>query len=389
MSQQIRIALYFHEAAHYIREIVRGISLFPGHGGDWLIRRFDPSEDQVREIRQWRANGIITHVSVKTFATPLLRLKIPIVDVGEMWSSPTIARIKTDDHQISEMVFKHFINRGFDHLAYVGLDRYSFSRSRQNAFEHLAQLTGRECQTHNIKKHLLGHPDPLKNKHEEKQLRDWLSHLPRPVGIMACNDNVAMKLAETCRQEGWHVPEMYALVGVDNDPLVCDLSSPPLSSVTLPLLKIGFEASALMDQLLAGQPIPDEPLMLKPTGINTRQSSDILAVSNPHLADALRFIRDNAHRPIYVPDVLKVVSVNRRTLERLFARMLGRTPLQEIHRLRIERAKDLLINTELPVEMIAMRCGFTQLRRLSETFRSITGMSPTTFRRQYQLRLEA
>lgn len=387
MSQQTRIALYFHENTHYIREILRGISLFPGRSGRWLIRRFDPGRDQARDIEQWHADGIITHISLKAFAHPLLRLKIPIVDVGEMWSSLAIAKIKTDDTLISELVFKHFMDRGFENMAFVGLERYAFSRQRQKAFEHLAFLTGRTCQTLNLGQHLLGHPEQHKNKQEEKQLRIWLENLSRPIGIMACNDSVALKLAETCRQEGWHVPEMYAIVGVDDDLLICDLSSPPLSSVTLPLLKIGFEASALMDQLLSGHSIPVEPLMLKPTGIKTRQSSDILAVSNPHLADALRYIRDNAHRAIYVPDVLKVVSVNRRTLERLFASILGRTPLQEIHRVRIERAKELLINTELPVELIAKRCGFTQMRRLSETFRTTTGMTPTTFRRQYQLSL--
>ena len=195
-----------------------------------------------------------------------------------------------------------------------------------------------------------------------------------------------MDLISICCDAGIRVPDELAILGVDDDDLLCRQSYPPLSSVRPAAEQIGFQAAQMLDELFAGKQIEDSPRRLAPIGVATRQSTDIMAVEDPELARALRFIRDSADQPIDVEDVLKQVPMNRRTLERRFRTVLGRTPLQEIRRVHIEQAKQLLVDTDLPTPNIAIASGFANASRLAIIFRKMTGMKPTEYRNKFRKR---
>jgi LacI family transcriptional regulator len=198
---------------------------------------------------------------------------------------------------------------------------------------------------------------------------------------MACYDIKAQQLLDVCRELDIAVPEEAAVIGVDDDPLLCNLADPPLSSVICNTHRTGYEAASLLDRMMAGERIGSESVLIKPLGVETRQSTDILAIEDQHVAAAVRFIRQHALTGIDVSDVLRQVPVSRRVLESRFREFVGRTPHQEIVRLRVERVKQLLTETNLPLSVIATRAGFQHNEYLSVAFKNAVGMPPSEFRR--------
>ena len=215
---------------------------------------------------------------------------------------------------------------------------------------------------------------------EKRGLVAGLNRLPRPVGIMACCDIKAQQLLEVCRELDIAVPEEVAVLGVDNDRLLCDLAEPPLSSVICNTHHTGYEAALLLDRTMSGEKIGSKSVLLKPLGIETRQSTDILAIDDPDVAAAVRFIRENATSGINVGDVLREVPLSRRVLENRFRKILGRTPHEEITRLRIDRIKRLLVETDLALSQIAVRTGFQHDEYMTVAFKKAVGMPPRNYR---------
>jgi LacI family transcriptional regulator len=193
-----------------------------------------------------------------------------------------------------------------------------------------------------------------------------------------------VQVSEACQLADLRVPDDVAIVGVDDDDLLCELGRPSLSSVALPSEQIGAEAAALLERLLHGKPPPPGPILLPPREVVVRQSSDILAITDPDVAAAVRFIRNHGSRTIQVADVLEAVPVSRRGLEWWFRRIIRRGIWEEIRRVHLERGKTLLAGSELPMAEVARRAGFTDARQLSVVFRQETGLTPTAYRRQFR-----
>jgi LacI family transcriptional regulator len=213
-----------------------------------------------------------------------------------------------------------------------------------------------------------------------------LENLPKPVAILADHDVAAHDLADACQQIGLRVPEQAAILGVDNDELECQLAFPPISSVAIPGERIGYEAAWVLDRMLSGHPPPAKPLFLPPLRVVARQSTSTLAVEDPVVAEALHLIRNHVDRRFKVAELADQLIVRRRALEEKFRKILGRSVLEEIHHARIEYAKQLLNETDWKLLQIARRCGFSTPQRLSVVFQKLTGMTPSEYRRQCQLR---
>jgi LacI family transcriptional regulator len=192
-------------------------------------------------------------------------------------------------------------------------------------------------------------------------------------------------MIDLCRHTGLRVPEDVCVLGVDNDELLTQISHPPVSSITLQTEKIGFESARLLDRLMRCPTTHKQVILVPPGGVIARQSTNLLAIEDQTVLTALRYIREHIHERISVEDLMEVIPVNRRFLERRFREHLGRTPLQEIRRVRIETAKKLLSETDLAMPAIARRSGFSNAERLSSVFHSMTGMTPTQYRRQFRL----
>ena len=219
-----------------------------------------------------------------------------------------------------------------------------------------------------------------------EKLAKWLMDLPKPIAIFASHDQYCLILSETCREYDIAVPEEIALLGVDNDELLCNRAYPPLSSVRTDVDLIGYETGKLLARMMKGEKPPTGEKLIAPLGIETRQSSDILAISDADVAAAVEFIKNHATRRITVRDVVSAAHVCRRVLERRFRRRLGRSILDEIHRVRIERAQELLVNTNMPVPEVAKAAGFRDGYHLWSTFRRKRGTSPASFRKRSQPR---
>lgn len=189
-----------------------------------------------------------------------------------------------------------------------------------------------------------------------------------------------MQLTEACRQVGLRIPEDAALLGAEDDDLYCELARPALSSVRVPAEQIGREAAALLDRLLDGARPPRQPILLPPQGVVARRSSEVLAIDDPDVVAAARFIRGHGHLPLFVADVLREVPVERRSLERRFRKALGRGIWEEIRRVHVERAKRLLAETDQSIKAIAKQSGFTDFRHMAVVFRKELGLSPTAYR---------
>ena len=210
----------------------------------------------------------------------------------------------------------------------------------------------------------------------------WLADLPKPVGIMACNDDRGREVLEACRAAEVRIPEEAAVIGVDNDELLCELSDPPLSSVTLGAERAGFEAAALLDQLMAGRRKRAGQIVARALGVVARRSTEVVLHDDQEIAAALRFIHDNAGQPIRVYDVVASLGDARRTLEIRFQQVLGRSIHEEIRRARLERAKRLLLETDLPLPKVAKASGFGSPSYLAVVFQKDVGQSPMKYRAQ-------
>jgi LacI family transcriptional regulator len=217
---------------------------------------------------------------------------------------------------------------------------------------------------------------------EQGKLADWIKSLPKPVGIMACYDIRGQQVLAVCRQLGLHVPDEVAVIGQHNDELLCELCDPPLSSVIPNPRRAGYEAAALLHRMMRGQRVIARTYAIAPTGVATRQSTDTVALNDRQIATAVRFIREHACQGIDVQDVLRAVPMSRTLLEKKFRKYFRRAPYEEILHQRLQRAKELLAGTDLPVADIAERAGFTSPEYLSAAFKRQAGMNPRAYRTQ-------
>jgi LacI family transcriptional regulator len=216
---------------------------------------------------------------------------------------------------------------------------------------------------------------------QQEHLGQWLRELPKPVGLMAAYDIRGRQVLDACRRVRAEVPDEVAVMGVDNDELLCSLSHPSLSSVVPNPHQIGYEAATMLGKALAGEPLKTETHYVGPSGVATRQSTDVLAINDDAVAFALRFIRDHACQGIKVDDILKEMPMARRSLERRFQDLLGRSIHSEISRLQLERAKTLLCDTNLTLDEVAQKAGFHHPEYLSAVFKKQLGTTPGKFRK--------
>jgi LacI family transcriptional regulator len=278
--------------------------------------------------------------------------------------------IVNDNAAVGRLAAEHLRGRGFRHLAYYGPPDERWSEERQAGAGATWFHPSRS-----------GAWEP-----QQEQLRRWLAGLPKPLGLVAANDIHGLRALDACRRGGLAVPEQVAVVGADEDAELCELSDPPLSSVAFNPERVGFEAAALLDALMRGERAPRKPMLVPPLGVTARQSTDILAIEDPYVARALHVIRRHACDGITVKEILGDIPLSRRSFEHRFARLLGRTPKDEIQRVRIERAKVLLAGTDLKAARISEQLGFHQPAYFSAVFRRETGSTPAAWRRQSRVK---
>ncbi len=293
--------------------------------------------------------------------------------------------ILTDNAAVSRLCYEHFKERGFRHFAFCGFNGADYSDERQREFFRLVTAAGLHChvysEAHQLQKNATAKYELLGMKDGE-QVAGWIRQLPKPVGLMACNDMRGQQVLDACRAIGVSVPEEVAVIGVDNDEVVCNLSEPPLSSVVPNAERVGYEAAALLSQMMAGKKVLQTEIFIEPNRIITRRSTEILAIQDQQIAVAARFIREHACEGISVNDVLHAVPVSRSVFSQRFKKILGRSPKEEIQRVRLQRAAGLLCDTDWPVKRISDEVGFYDPFHFSRVFKKAYDRSPLHYRKK-------
>jgi LacI family transcriptional regulator len=380
MPRNPHVALVVETAIVYGRRILHGITRYLRTHPAWsvFLEQHDLLAAPPRWLSRWRGDGIITRSAGRGLVNAIRRSGVAAVDLNDRGPPYGAPRINSDDSAIGRLAAEHLRERGFQSFGYCGFTGELWSARRRAGFEAVAATAGFSCPT--FESAWFG-PRAHPWEREQGQISRWLLSLPRPVGVMACNDMRGQHVLDACRRAGLKVPDEVAVVGVDDDELLCELSTPPLSSVIPNAERIGYEAAALLDRLMAGGPVGPAETLIPPLGVATRLSSDVLAIDDVATADAVRFIRQNACRGITVADVLRAVPVSRTLLERRFRHYLGRSPQAEIRAVQLRRVRQLLAETDYKLSQVAEMSGFAYPEYLSSVFRHATGQTPGAYRR--------
>jgi LacI family transcriptional regulator len=383
MQTRRRVALLVETSNAYARELLCGIQGYLRENKPWSVYLAEHSRGEIvpNWLHRWKGDGIIARVENEDIAKVILSTKLPAVDVSFGLEHSPFPRVVTDSLATTGLAAEHLMECGFKRFAYCGDHRYHWSRLRSDLFAGHLRQAGYDCEVFEATpKRGPGDPWEL----ESHAIAEWLRKLPRPIGIMACYDVRGQQVLEACRHLGIAVPDEVGVIGVHNDEVLCELSDPPLSSVIPNARRAGYEAASMLDRMMGGEKIPPQRLLLAPLGVAIRQSTDVVALKDPQLSRAVRFIREHACEGITVTDVLKAVPMSRTSLERRFKQLLQRTPHEAILRVRIERAKAMLATSDLPMVLVSERAGFEHVDYFSVAFKRATGDSPGHYRARHK-----
>lgn len=361
----------------YGRDLLRGIRRWVAAHGDWAFRLVEQGRGDAVPgwLREWKGDGIVARVENAAIARALRAKRLPVIDVSAALPQAEFPRVATDNAAVAELAVAHFRARGLHHFAYCG-GPTAWARDRGRHFAAAVRRTGGAAV------HVA--PAAAASGDDPEALAAWLRTLPRPVAVFACYDVRGQQLLEACREVGLRVPDEVAVLGVHNDETLCELCDPPLSSVAPDAVRAGYEAAAWLDRAMRGRPVAAQTRFVEPIGVVARQSTEVLAIAEPALAAALTYVRAHACEGIGVSDVLRAVPMARTRLEALFRDTLRCTPREHIERVRLERVRQMLSETDLPIARIAERTGFAHPEYLSVVFRRATGETPRAWRRRHR-----
>jgi LacI family transcriptional regulator len=372
------VLLFIETSREFGRGLLYGIARYSRLHGPWRVyRRSAGLDSSLPEWRDLKIDGAI--VRDVTMANNLAASGFPLIFAQHNRESyAPFPAIITDSAAIGSLAAEHFLDRGFEHFAYCGLDEFIWSRLRGHHFSERVTRAGFHV-------NLYRQPKARAKrawKSEQNLIADWLRSLPKPLALMCCNDDRALQVIEACQLADLFVPDQVAVLGVDNDVLICDLADPPISSIALNTEVAGHDAARLLDRLMNGEKLAGQEIRVRPTHIVTRMSTDMLAVSDPDVAAAVRFIRRNPSRMMQVSDVVEATNVSRRVLEKRFKAILHRSVYQEIRRVRVNYIIELLVGTDMTITEVAVRSGFNGVEHISRYFRKETGISLREYRKR-------
>ncbi len=377
-----KVALLIETSNRYGRDLLYGVRDWMREGERWAIRFTEQGRRAPLPtwLKDWQGDGIIARVDSPQIAAALRRTRLPVVDVSAERFSSEFSRVSIDNGAVARLAAEHLEAKGFSDFAYCGDRRFLWSRQRGVEFRRCLAEKGRRCVD-------FGEPAGTAKPGSDAEIRAiarWLKGLPKPVGVFACYDGRALQVLEACQLLGLHVPDQVAVLGVDNDELVCELANPPLSSVQPNARRSGYEAAALLARLMGGEKKAVAPThQVQPVRVVERQSTDVVAVADVKVAAALKFIRLHACEGMDVGDVLRAVPMSRTRLEQKFKALLGHSPHRQLVQQRIARAKHLLAESKIAISEVAEQAGFDNASYLSVAFRRETGLSPFAYRAKH------
>ena len=379
-----RVCLLIDTSTSWGTRLIKGIGRHAQEVGNWLIN-VEPwgRYERFRVPEGWEGEGIIARINRQALAEEITATGLPTVNVSWYpFVGERIARCTVDAQATGQMAADYFLSLGYRQFAYCGpLHQLGYRDELAEAFCAKVKQASHECQIY---------APPGDDQHAVAWnahlncLVEWIEQLPRPTAMLCWSAARGRQATEACHHAGVRVPDEIAVLGGDYDELMSHISSPPLSTIDQPAEQIGYAAARLLERMMRGTKPRKRPVLFPPTRIVVRHSTDTLAIDDEMVRDALRLIRARAHEDIRVSDVVRELAVARRALEQRFVRLVGRTPAEEIRRVRIEEAKRMLVETDRSISDISRATGFGHQDLLSRVFRRSAGLTPTEFRRQHQ-----
>jgi LacI family transcriptional regulator len=387
-----KVLLLVDTSGGYGRGMVRGVALYNREHGRWTIT-FKPhglNEPPPSWLRETQADGILARVGNNKMVAAILKMRIPVVDLRGVISGTGLPSVGVDHLKVARLAVDHFLERGFKRFGFCGLPRGVNPYMDELSDLFVGQLAdaGYACNV------FQAHRGPHRGEAWESQqsrreqwrdqqigIAQWIQTSPKPLAILACHNNRALQVLDACRRANVLVPEEVAVISAENDEHLCELAVPPLTSVDQNPSRIGYEAAALLERLMNGESPPKQRLLIPPSGVITRVSTDLLAIEDPQVARALRFIRECACEGIRPKDVVDQVPLSRVALGKRFKAAVGHTIGEEIQRVQVRLVQELLSQTELPIKQIARRAGFHYSEYMIRLFQSFTGQTPGVYRK--------
>lgn len=378
-----RVLLLIESSRGYGRACLQGVADYCRLHGQWRVVHVERSlsERLPENIASWRADGVISRTETKEIAQSIRKLNLPTVDLRGAFQLERGVVFDTDSTECGRMAATHFYDLGIRNLAFCGYAGINYSDQRGNAYENRAHALG--CQTYTFS---TPHDQydtsamELMGERDDEGLIQWISKLPHPTGIFACNDVRARQVLAACEATGVLVPEDIAVLGVDNDELICELTSPPLSSIEPDAQRIGREGAECLNRLMSGESPERRLILIPPKRVVSRVSSDMVATNDREVAAALRYIRDEACNGITVEDVAGRIQLSRSSLDRRFKNLVNRSVKAEIERVRINKALLMLQETDLKVSAIADWVAYSSSAKFIEAFKRVVGTTPGQYR---------
>lgn len=365
------------------RKVIEGVTRFVRESEKWSVFLEDDPSAKIPAFDRGHFEGVIADLDDPRIPKHVVGLDVPVVGIGAIREdSPwdlAISTVSTNNHRIAMLAAEHLLDRGLQHFAYCGTRRHTldpWNRQRHESFVEHLRKSGRKCFAYSGR-----YSASHSWEYLQKQLADWLEKLPKPIGLMAANDARARHVLEACRRIRLRVPDDVAVIGVDNDELICNLACPPLTSIVQDTEEIGYRAARLLDRMMRQRTPTFLHVVIDPIAVVTRESTDMVATEDPIVSEALAYIRRNACDGLSVMDVARETGVSRSTLADHFRRVVDRTVHNEIRRVQLGTACELLAMTDLALDRVASRAGFGNAQYMNAVFRRWLNVTPGRYRR--------
>jgi LacI family transcriptional regulator len=380
-----RVAVLVDTSTTWGRAVLRGVnaySLKQPHRWEIFVEARG-TEEHLRVPIGWQGRGIIARVSTPEMARELNAQKLPVVNVSAInIPGAKFPRVATDHLASAKLAAEYFLQRGFKHFAYFGLIGLDYIKAHREMFAETVKASGGDFTWLAVKPMAGTEPDW---RLDLKSMGEWLAKQPRPLAVLCWNASSAREIVFACHEVGLLVPEEVAVLSQANDEALCETSLVPISGVNVSGAGIGFQAAAQLDRMMDGKKTSVRPILIAPTSVVTRQSTDTLAVGDAALVKALSYLRSQPGRNLRVSELALQAGVSRRLLERKFLEVLHRTPAEEIRRQHLEHARRLLVETTLPLTQVAELAGFSSQVYFTDVFRRHFAVTPLRYRRENYL----
>lgn len=381
MKKPVEIGIAFPRGSHQ-EVFIEGILQFAHeHGLKWSYMVAPESSNvSITQLVGWPGDGVIAALHNAKEGRCAAGLKLPVVNISGALAKSPVPRATVDNRAIGKLAAEHYLERGYENLAFYGIRGIIYSDQRLEGFSETAAAKGLAVATH-----LAGQTFNIKgNKwlHQQAELTEWIRGLKPPCAVFAASDARARQVISSCDALQLRSPDQIAVLGVDDQQIICEHTHPTLSSIARNSLREGYVAAEMLHQLMSAAPMPDRERLIPPLGIVPRESTDIAAIDDDRLRDVLAYFQEHIEEPVSVSEVCRHAGVSRRWLEYAFRETLGVSPFDHIRRQRLKHARRLLREERsTAINVIARRSGYSSSNQLAKAFRAEFGLSPRDYRK--------